>query len=213
MDCQMNLGKITLFKNSIPQENRECDNNFFPSMLFKGVSSLLQGDVADARYFLMVISSFCDIKKPIEWECYEWSSFLLLYINGVDPYEKDARFFIKKYQKRLVHHFYLRKEFYFNFYLKKSVIEIRREIKKGLKRRWNKDFLNRCIAAIDDANKEGNIDVEWVEIVSCFVESIYLMYVVGNVNIDEVEFMKNKAKNILEINDGSKLAPYEIFYF
>ena len=209
----MSLENIALLKNSIPQENRACDDTFFPSMLVKGVSSFLQGDLADARYFLMAISSFCDIKKSIEWECYEWSSFLLLYINGVSPYEKDARFFIKKYQKRLVHHFYLRKEFYVDFYSKKSIPEIRKEIKGSLRRRWDKTFLNRCLVAIEDANKEGDVNSEWVEMVSCFIEAIYLMYVVGNVNMDEVKIIEKKAKNILEVNSKNKLAPYEVFYF
>ena len=208
----MNLEKIDFFRKSIPQENKESESDFSSSVLFKGVADFLQGHTIEARQFLMAISSFCNIKNPIEWQCYEWSSFLLLYIDHVDPLGKDAQFFVKKYKKRLIDHLYLRKKFYIDFYFNKSINEIRKEIKGGLRRRWGKKFLNRCIIAADEATKEGDVNTEWVEIASCLIESIYLMYVVGNVSVNDVEIIINKAKKILKGNNAGKLAPFVDFY-
>lgn len=208
----MNLDKIASFKDSIPLENKSNHGDFCSSMLLKGVYEFLQGDIIEAHRFLMAISCFCDIKSPIEWECYEWSSFFLLYIDGVNPTGKDASFYVKKYKKRLLQHLYLRKNFYINFYSNNSIKEIKREIKGALKRRWEKDFLNCCVVSSNYARRDGDINTEWVEIVSYLVESIYLMYVIGNVKPQEVEIIKVKAEEIINKNHGKcKLAPFVDF--
>ena len=207
----MSSEKIINFVANIPKENKEDSGDLLSSILLKSVIDFLEGEKASALFFLQSINLSWSIKDPREWECFEFAFFMFMHINGIEPGGEEAKFYLKKYKRKLRDYYSVNKEGFCSFYKKSSFATIKNEIKGGLRRRWNKDSLMRGYAIIDDAKKLESIDEEWIGILTAYLESVFLMYLVGNVCIDEVECLENMAKEILKNNKISELAPFVYF--
>lgn len=193
----------------IPIENREYSGDALTSMLFKSVIDFIEGRTSSALFFIQNINMMFDIRHPMEWECFEFSFFLFMRINNIKPKTKEADFYLKGYKKKLNSYYKINKESIISFYKNSSFKAVRNEVKGSLKRRWNKSWLIRGYAVIDDSRKSRDISEEWYGVVETYLESILLMYVMGNVKIKEIESLEEKAKRIITRNGGLQgLAPF-----
>ena len=211
MDCKMSSEKLISFVANIPEENKECAGDLLTSMLLKGIIDFFTGNKSSALFFLQSINLSWNIKDPREWECFEFAFFMFMHINKIEPNGKSAKFYLRKYKRKLHDYYVINRESFCSFYKNSSFLEIRNEVKGFLKRRWDKDSLIRGYAIIDDAKESESIGEEWMGVVTAYLESVFLMYLVGNVLIEEVKCLENMAKDILKNNKVSELAPFVDF--
>lgn len=197
----------------IPTENKIDTSDVFKSMIFMSVILYYKGDFKKACLFLQNIVALVDMRDAREWECFEFSYFLYLYFNDVSSVGEDSYYYLRGYKKKLFNYYKINKKGFLEFYNRLPYKDVRKNVKGYLKRRWDKTELKRGYAIIKDAQKGKNIEEEWVGVVISFLEAVFLMYVVGNVNIDEVKLIEERIKMILSKNNREiKLAPFVDFY-
>ena len=199
------------FYNKIPRDNKEEKEDFIYSLLCFAVLKYISKDIRSSISAVEDILLLANNNSPREWECIEWAIFFLLYIKGISP--DNSEIYVYAYKRKLFRYYSKNKKRFKMFYKYLDERKISKEIKGSLKRRWNKKNLDIFLNSLDASKKSGNLILSWTDSIEVFLESVLLLYFVGNVEVEFIESTEKYMSELLEVIGGeNNTIPFTSFY-
>ena len=208
----MSKYSVSEFLKKIPEENRKGKLEVLASLLCLSVLKYIKEDDRDeTRTVIRDILFLGDLRNSIQWQYVEWAYFLGLYIDGISNDNEDCYSYISFYRKKSVEYYRTNKDRFICSYPGLSCNEIRNELKKRIRRRLDGYFLDKNIKSYIFYKEQKDIEEEWVSIVQCILEKIYLYYTTDQVSNEDIVSFKNKAKDFILAQSCRSIAPFVPF--
>lgn len=208
----MSKYSINKFLKDIPVENKKGKLEVLASLLCLAVFNYIKGErLSEARSIIRDILFLGDLRNSIQWQYMEWAYFLGLYMDEVPNDNEDVNGYMRLYNRKSFEYYSANKNKFISFYSRLSKNKIRCEIKKRIRRRLSGFFLEKNMNAYEFYKQQKNIEEEWVAIIQCLLEKIYLFYTTGQVSSNDIAIFKNKAEEFICTQDYKDLAPFVPF--
>lgn len=202
---------VESFYNEIPYENKEDRGDFIYSLLFFAVLRYVKKDIYSSVKAIEDILLLSNERSPREWECIEWATFLLIYIKRISP--DEAGIYLSAYKRRLFRYYFYNESRFKMFYKNLNRKKIIKEIKNSLKRRWDKKNLNISVNSLNISKENNDLKMSWIDSVEVFLESVFLSYLVGNIDAQFIKDMEKYMSELLElVGDEKNITPFVGFY-
>lgn len=202
---------VESFYNEIPYENKEDRGDFIYSLLFFAVLRYVKKDIYSSVKAIEDILLLSNERSPREWECIEWATFLLIYIKRISP--DEAGIYLSTYKRRLFRYYFYNESRFKMFYKNLNRKKIIKEIKNSLKRRWDKKNLNISVNSLNISKENNDLKMSWIDSVEVFLESVFLSYLVGNIDAQFIKDMEKYMSELLElVGDEKNITPFVGFY-
>lgn len=208
----MSKYSISEFLKEIPEENRKGKLEVLASLLcFSVLKYIKEDDRDESKTIIRDILFLGDLRNSIQWQYVEWAYFLGLYIDGVFNDNEGFYSHISFYRRKSVEYYRTNKDRFVSSYPGLNYNEIRDELKKRIRRRLSGYFLDKNINSYIFYKEQEDIEEEWISIVQCILEKIYLFYTTGQVSNEDIISFKNKAKDFISAQNYRSIAPFVPF--